>query len=128
MAATPVLSQARMNLTVHAPAAEVGHVPNCHSTLKFGVQRFVSGGRVCVQHMCFVCVGGGVGGVASLVAVLPGLADGTPPPHTHTAPPRPLMWACRWWGHCCTRACAAVCSVYDPCVGVHAACCVALLS
>ena len=85
MAATPVLSQARMDLTVRAPAAEVGHVPNCHSTLKFGGCSASSAAAVCAYSTCVVCVWRGVGGggVASVVAVLPGLADVTPT-HTHT--------------------------------------------
>ncbi len=85
MAAIPVLSQARMDWTVHAPATEVGHVPNCHSTLKFGGCSASSAAVACAYSTCAVClcvcVGGG--GVA-FVAVVPGLADVTPPTHTHT--------------------------------------------
>jgi hypothetical protein len=83
MAAIPVLSQARMDLTVRAPAAEVGHVPNCHSTLRFGGCSASSAAAACAYSTCVVCVWGG--GFA-FVAVLPGLADVTPPPRHHRVP------------------------------------------
>ncbi len=47
-----MLSQAHFDMTVSAPTTEVGHVdlPICHSSLKFGVQFFASGGCKCVKH------------------------------------------------------------------------------
>jgi hypothetical protein len=84
MAATPVLSQARMDWTVHAPAAEgwARAQLSLHPQVRGACAS--SAAAACAYSTCVVCVWGG--GVA-FVAVLPGLADVTPPPHGTTASP-----------------------------------------